>query len=112
MALAGAVVEISAGAGVHGGDQHEARGKVSDMAARAMVTVPSSSGWRMTSSTLRGNSGSSSRNSTPLCARRDFAGPRDDAAADQAGIGDGVVRRAERARADQPGAGVQHAGTL
>ena len=42
-------------------------GKVSDMAALAMVTWPSSSGWRITSSTLRGNSGSSSRNSTPLC---------------------------------------------
>src|SRR5438552_925038 len=43
-------------------------GNVSDMAARAMHTVPSSSGWRMTSSTLRGNSGSSSKNSTPLWA--------------------------------------------
>src|SRR5438094_4437884 len=43
-------------------------GKVSDMAARAMHTVPSSSGWRITSSTLRGNSGSSSKKSTPLWA--------------------------------------------
>jgi len=43
-----------------------AAGKVSDMAAREMVTRRSSSGWRITSSTLRGNSGSSSRKSTPL----------------------------------------------
>jgi len=43
-------------------------GKVSDMEARAMHTVPSSSGWRMTSRTLRGNSGNSSKNKTPLCA--------------------------------------------
>ena len=43
-------------------------GKVSDMEARAMQTVPSSSGCRITSRTLRGNSGSSSRNSTPLWA--------------------------------------------
>ena len=43
-------------------------GKLSDMAARAMVTVPSSSGCRITSKTLRGNSGNSSRNSTPLWA--------------------------------------------
>jgi hypothetical protein len=43
-------------------------GKVSDMAARAMETVPSSSGCRITSSTLRGNSGNSSKKSTPLCA--------------------------------------------
>ena len=33
-----------------------------------MVTTPSSMGWRRASSTARGNSGSSSRNSTPLCA--------------------------------------------
>ena len=36
--------------------------------ARAIVTVPSSSGWRSTSSVWRLNSGSSSRNSTPLWA--------------------------------------------
>ena len=54
------------GTRVHRGRQHEARRKVRDMAARAIQTVPSSSGWRMTSSTLRGNSGSSSRNRTPL----------------------------------------------
>ena len=39
-----------------------------------------------------------------------FAGTRDGAAADQAGIGNGVVRRAERAHADEPGAGIEHAG--
>src|SRR5712691_10499748 len=39
------------------------------MAARAMVTTPSSIGWRSTSSTFLRNSGSSSRNSTPPCAR-------------------------------------------
>ena len=45
-----------------------AQGKVyvSDMAARAIQTVPSSKGWRITSRTFLGNSGSSSRNSTPL----------------------------------------------
>ena len=36
---------------------------------RLTVTLPSSSGWRSTSSVSRANSGSSSRNSTPLCAR-------------------------------------------
>ena len=41
-------------------------GKLSDMEARAMVTVWSSSGWRKTSRTLRGNSGNSSRKSRPL----------------------------------------------
>jgi hypothetical protein len=33
-------------------------GNVSDIEARAIETVPSSSGCRITSSTLRGNSGS------------------------------------------------------
>ena len=43
-------------------------GNVIVPAAREMVTLPSSSGWRIVSSTVRLNSGNSSRNSTPLCA--------------------------------------------
>jgi hypothetical protein len=41
-------------------------GKVTDSAARAMVTLPSSSGWRITSKTLRWNSRNSSRKTIPL----------------------------------------------
>ena len=37
--------------------------------ADATLTCPVSSGWRSESSTARWNSGSSSRNSTPRCAR-------------------------------------------
>ena len=37
--------------------------------ARAIVTCPSSNGCRNVSSTVRANSGSSSRNNTPRCAR-------------------------------------------
>ena len=44
-------------------------GKVVDPEARETVTSPSSSGWRSTSRTVRLNSGSSSRNRTPLCAK-------------------------------------------
>ncbi|OPY06194.1 MAG: hypothetical protein A4E67_01597 [Syntrophaceae bacterium PtaB.Bin038] len=44
-------------------------GKVAVTTERVIVTCPSSRGCRRTSSTLRLNSGSSSRNSTPLCAR-------------------------------------------
>ena len=44
-------------------------GKTAVRAARAIVTRPSSSGWRSTSSTWRLNSSISSRNSTPWCAR-------------------------------------------
>ncbi len=41
-------------------------GKVVLFRARLIVTVPSSKGWRSTSSVRRLNSGSSSRNNTPL----------------------------------------------
>ena len=44
-------------------------GSVSVPAARVMVTKPSSSGWRSVSSADLSNSGSSSRNRTPLWAR-------------------------------------------
>jgi hypothetical protein len=44
-------------------------GKESVMLVRASVTDDSSIGWRNISSTLRGNSGSSSKNNTPLCAK-------------------------------------------
>src|ERR1039458_8213615 len=50
-------------------------GNVRDMEARAMLPVPSSRGWRRTSSTLRGNSGSSSRKSRPLWASETSPGP-------------------------------------
>ena len=40
-------------------------GKSTDTRAREMVTTRSSKGWRMTSSTVRLNSGNSSRKSTP-----------------------------------------------
>ncbi len=43
-------------------------GKVVLRKARLIVTRPSSSGWRSTSSVLRLNSGNSSRNKTPLWA--------------------------------------------
>src|SRR5256885_2134814 len=44
-------------------------GYVRLIAARAIVTTPSSMGWRSTSSTFLRNSGSSSRNNTPPWAR-------------------------------------------
>ena len=43
-------------------------GKVTLRSARLIVTWPSSSGWRSTSSVFRLNSGNSSRNRTPLWA--------------------------------------------
>src|ERR1019366_7787656 len=83
-------------------------GKVSDMAARAMQTGPSSSGWRMRSRKMRGNSGNSSREQRPIVSKRNLARPRDRAAADQTCVGDGVVRRAERSQPDESGVRIEH----
>ena len=44
-------------------------GRVREPAALVIVTTPSSRGWRRVSMADLSNSGSSSRNSTPLCAR-------------------------------------------
>src|SRR5256886_13394820 len=79
------------------------------IAARAIVTTPSSIGWRSTSSTFFRNSGSSSRNSTPPCARLTSPG-RERAAADQPRIRDRVVRGAERPPRDERLAERQYAG--
>src|SRR6266852_4037357 len=84
-------------------------GKVSDIAARAMHTVPSSSDWRMTSRTLRGNSGSSSRNSTPLWARGTSPGRGTAAPPIRPRIRDSVVRRAEGPDTHQSRARIEHA---
>ena len=69
--------------------------------ARLIVTTLSSSGWRSTSRRELPNSGSSSRKRTPRWLRADLAGFGPVAAADQPGVGDGVVRGAERALPDQ-----------
>ena len=49
-------------------------GKIACPPTRATATNPSSSGWRSDSRTERGNSGSSSMNSTPRCARETSPG--------------------------------------
>lgn len=72
-------------------------GRVSERAARVMVTSPASSGCRRFSRMLRRNCGSSSRKSAPLCLRltspeRGCAPP-----ADEPGVAHGAVRGSERA---------------
>ena len=75
-------------------------GRRMDPAARVMVTSPSSRGWRSTSRASFWNSGSSSRNSTPLWAReispgRGKAPPPASATADTVWWG---LRKGRRAR--------------
>ena len=72
---------------------------------REMLILRSSSGWRSTSSTLRVNSGSSSRKSTPLCARL-----REAATASHGNSGDGVMWIAERSAGDESLLPTQFAG--
>ena len=72
-------------------------GKVTCALARATLTVPVSSGWRSESSTARWNSGSSSRNSTPRCARLTSPGLHPQPAADQRRHRRRMMRRADTA---------------
>src|SRR6185369_8346655 len=70
-------------------------GNVTWVLARATLTLPVSSGWRSESSTGRWNSGSSSRNRTPRCARLISPGRT----RDESWHRSAVVGRAERASA-------------
>ena len=67
-AFAFQVAEVAAGQGFIAATSMNSEGKVTLPAARETVTLPSSSGWRITSRVERLNSGSSSRKRTP-CAR-------------------------------------------
>src|SRR5437667_384062 len=76
------------------------------IAARAIVTTPSSIGWRSTSSTFLRKSGSSSRNSTPPCARltspgRGYDPPPISPASEMVWCG---ARNGRRATSDSPSA--------
>ena len=84
-------------------------GKVVLFRARAIVTVPSSSGWRSTSSVWRLNSGNSSRNSTPLWASEISPGEGVEPPPTRPGVADRVVRRAEGTDGQQRLAGLQPA---
>ena len=64
--------------------------------ARLIVTVPSSSGWRSTSSVRRLNSGSSSRKRTPLWLIEISPGVGVEPPPTRPGVADRMVRRAER----------------
>ncbi len=69
--------------------------------ACAIVTTPSSSGSRRLSSTGRANSGSSSRKSTPRCARLTSPGRGTRPPPTIAAVECGVVRRSHRPAADE-----------
>ena len=110
MAFARLVVEVAAGAGIHGRRQHEAR-------REAERHGGARDGDRAVFERLAHHLEHVARKLRQLVQKehavvrqRNFAGARNDAAADQPGVGDGVVRRAERALRHQPGRGIEHAG--
>ena len=110
MALARAVVEESAGAGIHRRRQHEARGKRQRHGGArdgdSAVFQRLAHDFQHVAGELR----QFIEKEHAVVGERDFAGPRNHAAADQPGVGDRVVRRAKGAYADQPCSGIEHSG--
>ena len=96
-ALARLVVEIAARTRIHGGDEHEAGGKAERHGGAR-------DGDRVVFQRLAHHLqhvarklGQLVQKEDAVVGQADLAGAGDDAAADQAGVGDGVVRRAEGA---------------
>ena len=98
-ALARLVVEVAAGAWIHGGGQHEARRKGERHGGAGdgdgVVFERLAHDFEHVARKLR----QLVEKEQAVVGQRDFAGARHDAAADQPRVGDGVVRRAERAAA-------------
>jgi len=84
-------------------------GKVMEPEAREMVTRASSRGWRRTSDFegLAAELGEFVEEKDAVVGDADFAGGGVHAAADEADVGDGVVRRAEGADGDEWAVGVK-----
>ena len=109
-ALARLVVEVAAGAGIHGRGQHEARRKAERHGGAGdgdgVVFQRLAHDFEHVAREL----GQLVEEEQAVVGQRDFAGAGNDAAADQAGVGDGVVRRAEGPLRDQARAGIEHPG--
>jgi len=87
-------------------------GNISDMAAREMVTVPSSSGLAQNFENVAGELGKFVEKEQAVVRERDFAGARGLRRRDQAGVRDGVMRRTIGALADEPLPGSRTPATL
>lgn len=97
----GGVTEVAAGAGIHGGDEHEARGE----GERACGTGDGDEAiFKRLAEDFKGAAGELGEfveEEDAVVAEGNFAGLDTDAAADQAGIGDSVVGSAEGAGSDE-----------
>ena len=76
-------------------------GNVSDIEARAMLTRAVFQGLAQNFENVAWELRQFVEKEQAVVGERNFAGARDDSAADQSGVGDGVVRRAIRARSHQ-----------
>ena len=81
-------------------------GKISDIAAREMATVPSSRGCHRTED-VAGKLAETVEEEQPIVRERDLAGTGDHAAADQSGVRGGEVRGTIGTLADAAAAGIE-----
>ena len=109
MAFARAVVVKSAGTGVHGGGQHEARGEGQRHGSPRDANSTVFERLAHDLQNVAREFGEFIEKQNAIMSERNFARPRDGAAANETRVRDGVMRRAERAQPDQSGARVEHA---
>ena len=100
-ALARLVVEVAAGAGVHGGGEHEARGEAERHGGACDGDGVVFERLAEDFEDVAGKFGEFVEEENAVVRHGDFAGARDDAAADETCVGDGVMRRAEWALGDE-----------
>ena len=110
MAFARAVVEEAARAGIHGRGQHEARGKSQRHGGAGDADRAILQRLAHDFEHVAGEFREFVQKEHAVVRERDFAGPRNHAAADQPGIGNGVVRRAKGTDADQARSRIEHSG--
>lgn len=91
VALAGSVVEVAAGAGVHGGGEHEGGGEAERHGGACDDDVAVFEGLAHDFEDVAGEFGEFVEKEDAVVCEGDFAGAGDDAAADESGIGNGVV---------------------
>ena len=90
-AFAGLVVEVAARAGVHGGGQHEASRKAEAHGRPGDRDGVVFEGLTHHFEDVPGELGQFIEEEEAIVGKGDFAGPGHDAAADEAGVRDGVV---------------------
>ena len=109
-AFAGLVIEVSTRARIHGGGQHEPRRETerhgSPGDGNGVIFERLTHHFEDVSREF----GELIEKEKAVMGERDFARTRNDPAADQTGIGDRVVRGAERSLGDESGCGIKDAG--